>query len=164
MNIRIIGDIDEEAFRQFDIKLTRLEEDGYEGDVGIDLMSSGGDAYSALAFYDRMRNTTNQAFTVRAYGLVASAAVLILAAGDVRQMASNAWVMVHEDGTEVEDRDRVSVAERSIKHARRMEDQWNNLLARRTRLSAEEWAKLNEPETYLDAEECLKAGLIDEVI
>lgn len=160
--IRIIGEINEDAFRRFDIKLTRLEEDD-GSEARIILSSDGGSAIDAISFFDRIRQSP-LSINIEGYGIVASAAVLILAAGDTRKLGKNAWVMVHEDITDVEDHHKVRDAEKILKHNRRLEDQWNTILESVTTTSREEWAKLHMNETYLTADECLEYGLIEELI
>lgn len=161
--IQIIGDIDENAYKEFVDTLDGMEDIAPNETIFIELTSHGGDAQIALAFYDRIRLLKGNT-VIYAFGIVASAAVLILAAGDKRYMAKNAWVMVHEDTTQVLETDRVSQAEKQLKVSRRMEEQWNRLLSERTKTSAKVWQELHENETHLDANECLKLGLITKVI
>jgi len=161
--INVIGDIDENAYQEFAEQMddSHIVQPG--DDIVIELMSHGGDAMVGLAFYDRIRKHKGNV-TVVAYGMVASAAVIILAAGDKRYMAENAWVMVHDDTTLVTEEDRVSQAEMKLKTSRRLEDQWCKILASRTKTSAVTWQHLQETETYLSSSECFKLGLIDKVI
>lgn len=161
--INIIGEIDEALYSDFVEALDNLDE-MLEGDgITIELTSIGGDALVALAFYDRIRRCKSDV-TIIATGLVASAAVIILAAGDTRLMSKNAWVMVHEDTPVADEGAKVTQFEKTAKVSRRLEDQWNKILAERTGISASVWAKLHEDETYLNAIECKKLGLVDEII
>lgn len=151
------------------VALSREMNKAYADDVkSITLVinSPGGDAYSALAIYDLIQSYKEHdiKFNTLGTGVVASAATLILAVGDKRALTKNAWVMVHEDVTEASRNDRVSTVERKAKHARQLENQWNKLLAKHTKLDAFKWESLNVPETYLTPEECLEYGLVDEVI
>lgn len=158
--IRIVGTIDEDAFKQFSEQLSELEQISSKP-VTIELSSGGGVAYDALAFSGRMRNSPCE-LIVKAYGYVASAAVLILASGDERQMAKEAWVMVHEDSAKT--KGNVVELEREVKHLRRMEDQWSHLLGYLSNASAEEWTNLHKITSYLSAEQCLTLGLVDVLI
>jgi ATP-dependent Clp protease, protease subunit len=159
--IYIIGEINEERFKQFDIKLTRFEKEIKK--VRVVLSSDGGSAIDAISFYDRIKQSELY-ITIEAYGIVASAAVLVLAAGDTRRLGKNAWVMVHEDVTDVTKHNRVTEAEKIVEHNRRLEDQWNTILEQSTTTTREEWAELHKNETYLTADECLEYGLVDEVL
>lgn len=161
--ISIVGDIDEVAYAEFSEQLDDAAVVQPGDDIYIELMSHGGDAMVALAFYDRIRQHKGNV-VVAAYGMVASAAVLILAAGDKRCMSKNAWVMVHDDTTLVTDQDRVSQAEIKLKTSRRLEQQWCKILAERTGTSASAWQSMHGTETYLEAGECLRLKLVDKVI
>ena len=160
--VYVSGEITEDSFVEFRKKImNRLNEN--KKPIEVILTSEGGDAYAALAYYDFI-TSVDVDIHIRATGLVASAAVIILAAGDVRRMTRSAWVMCHEDQPEFEENARVKQLERDIAHSRRMEDQWNMLLAFESVIDAKEWARIHETETYLSADECLNIGLIDEIL
>ncbi len=133
--------------------------------INILLMSDGGSAMSALAFYDRIKSSPNET-KITATGLVASAAVIILAAGTVRRMTPNAWVMVHDDTPSPDDtkRKRVSELKRTVRLSNRFENQWNALMAVNSKTAVSDWKKLHDEETYLDAKECLTLGLIHGIV
>lgn len=158
--IQVIGEINEESFALFSQQMTEIEESDADS-VVIELHSSGGVAVSALAFNARMRLSRLRT-TVMAYGYVASAATLILAAGTFRIMAEEAWVMVHEDSGRV--KGTVTKQEIAVKQLRIMENQWNHLLEKYTGTSAEEWAALNLVESHLSADACKRLGLVDKVV
>jgi len=160
----LTGEIDVNAYRRLSKAIHKAYDEDFS-EVDLVIMSEGGDAYAALAIHDLINsydgilpvNTTG-------IGLVASAATLILASGVKRTLHKNAWVMIHEDTPPVTGEEKVTDLELAVLHARRMEDQWNKLLAERTKLSAEEWAGINSVESYLTPSECLAYGLIDEVV
>lgn len=165
--IYVTGEITEDSFISFRKKIIRRL-DNKERAFKIILTSEGGDAYAALAYYDFIREVLSvykyASIEVYATGLVASAAVLILAAGSKRIMTENAWVMVHEDQVALDSESKVSQIEKDAKHARRLETQWNEILFKVTGVTADTWGKLHKDETYLDADECKRLNLIDEVI
>jgi ATP-dependent Clp protease, protease subunit len=158
--IRIIGSIDEAAFKEFSEQMAALE-DASRSPIKIILSSGGGSAYDALAFSARMRLSPCR-LMVTAYGLVASAAVLVLASGSRRYMTKESWVMVHEDSDKLNGN--VVELEREVAHLRRMEDQWAELLELCTDISAATWTKLHKETTYLTPAQCLKLGLVEEII
>lgn len=161
--INIIGDIDEVAYKEFVERMDEIDEMLEGDDVLIELCSHGGDAMVALAFHDRIIRSKNP-ITIVATGMVASAAVIILAAGDKRHMTKSAWVMVHEDTVPVTEDDKVSQIEKQAGISRQFEVQWCNLLAKRTKASSSRWETLHADETYLSAEECLELGLVNKII
>src|SRR5580692_5695813 len=94
--IVLVGEINADKYEAFSTRLAELETGSSTKSITLELSSEGGDAHYALAIVGRMRNSPCD-IIVKAYGLVASAAVIILAAGDIRHLAQEAWVMVHED-------------------------------------------------------------------
>ncbi len=167
--IYIVGDINHEAYLEFSKKLSKLERRG-DKTIQIVLSSDGGDGMVGLAFYDRIRLSKDLGHTIRitAIGLVASAAVIILAAGTKgeRRMTREAWVMVHDDTPnphDVKNRRLVEI-EKTTAHLRRIENQWNHILAENTKSIESHWDLLHKEETYLSAGECFYLGLIEEII
>lgn len=159
--IALIGTIDEVAYAVFSEELREYEKVKAK-EVFVELSSGGGTAYDALAFYGRIRLSPCNV-NILVTGLVASAAVLVLAAGDHRIMTKESWVMVHEDLAHKLTA-RVSELEKTARHLRRLEDQWNTLLADSTTLSSAGWAQLHKTETYLTPADCLRHGLIEEIV
>lgn len=160
--IYITGEIDDSKFAVFSTAMNDSEESAHKT-IDIVLNSTGGNAYDAIAFHDRIKNSKKDV-RITVYGACMSAAVLILAAGDIRRMSKNSWVMVHEDTTEVSDDMRVHDAEKILKHSRRLENQWDKLLEESTGTGADIWKHLHKVETYLLADECKELGLIDEIL
>lgn len=157
--ISIIGDIDWESFSDFNDELTELE--SIKKPVDVMLASYGGDVHAALAFVARMRLSPCDVH-ITVYGYAASAATLILAAGDWRRMTKESWVMVHEDSGRL--KGDVSYLKREAAQLGRLEDQWNRLMFEFTGIEESYWEKLNGMTSYLTPRECLDLSLIDEVI
>ena len=162
--IRIIGDIDEDVFLEFCERMDELESESSEAeDVEITLNSIGGNALDAVAIASRIR-LSPLPVNVTVYGVAASAAVLILAACDKRRMTSESWVMVHEDAHTVKNIS-TSKIEQEARIARAMEDQWSSLLSELTGTSKEVWLEHHKNgDLWLSPVECVKLGLVDEVI
>jgi len=155
--INLIGDIDEDMLTSFSEALRSTD----SKKIQIQLHSAGGDAHAALAIVSLMR-LSKRYITVIGMGYVASAATLILAAGNKRLLTQESWVMVHEDSGEVSGS--VSNLEAEVRQLRRMENQWNNLLEHYTGTKATEWDHIHLNDTYLTPQECLDLGLIDEIV
>lgn len=159
--LQIIGEITDKSYKKFSKKLYELEFNSPEETITIELNSEGGEAMAALAYSARIRRCKAPIIII-AYGLVASAAVLILAAGETRLMSKEAWVMVHEDSSDFSGK--TGEIERRAKHMRRLENQWNKLLTEYTTTDEDHWDYLALNETYLCAGECRDLGLVDEII
>ncbi len=165
MIIPIIGDIDYDTYSLFNEHLTELEESLPQAtEIAVHLTSGGGDAMTALAFFDRIRLSPLN-ISILVIGHCHSAAVLILAAGVKRAMTPSSWVMVHDETPSEDDTQgkRVAQLEKNMADYRRIEDQWNQLLASVTKASAETWQHLHENETWLTPQQCLDLGLIEEI-
>jgi ATP-dependent protease ClpP protease subunit len=78
--------------------LIYLENNTNIRDVTLFIYSSGGDAFSGLALADQIERAKRRGFhiTAHASGIIASAAVPVFAAGDVRLAAPGTIFMVHE--------------------------------------------------------------------
>jgi ATP-dependent protease ClpP protease subunit len=156
----IVGEIDEKSYLQFSKDLAALEAKS-AAPVVVELNSPGGSVLDSLAFSGRMR-TSPCDIEIRAFGFVASAAVLLLASGDNRIMTKDSWMMVHQGRS-------ANVGElweqkRDIKVGQRMEDQWSTILQDLTGTSKETWDKLHLRTTYLTADQCLKLKIVDKVV
>lgn len=160
----IIGDINDESYAKFTEELAELENTLRRNDmIEVELMSDGGSAYTALAFYDRIMNSKH-VINITATGFTASAAALILAAGNTRRMTKNAWLMTHEDTVSDVKGLSVTEGEREVKHLRELENQWNTLLSRRSNLEPNDWEVMNKKTTYLTAQQCLNIKFIEEIV
>lgn len=157
--IRISSELTMETFREFSKKMAYLE--GKKDAVKIELSSEGGSAYAALAYSALIRNSPLNV-EITAYGFVASAAVLILASGDIRFMTKEAWVMVHEDSGKL--KGDVVALEREAAQLRRLELQWAELLQELTGTKASIWTALHKETTYLNAAQCVGLNLVDDII
>lgn len=158
--INIIGSIDEEALSVFTEKMQELVSLSNKP-IRITLSSGGGSSYDALAFASIIRLCPCDVI-ITAVGCVASAAVIVLAAGHYRKMSAESWVMVHEDSGKI--KGDVATLERESEHLRHMENQWADLLESFTTTNAAHWRVLHKNTTYLTAKECLQLGLVDEVV
>lgn len=159
--IYITGPLDDSAYSSFSSSLDELIKENPTRNVHIDLCSEGGHAVTGLAIAGKMR-AAPCTFTVTVYGHASSAASLILAAGDVRRMSSYAWVMVHTSSGKLKGDAETLLA--AALHWQREEQHWVGLLAKNTTTAASAWLALEKKTTYLDAEQALALGLIDEVL
>ncbi len=161
--INLIGGIDRDLFLTFKSEVDELE---LNSRVSVTLSSDGGDAYTAMAFFDYIQYKKSQGmyFEITGTGLVASAAVLVLAAGSNRYLTKNAWVMVHEDTTPVTKHQLVHQAEKDLKHSRLLEGQWCEILESVSTANWSIWTDLHRNETYLNPSDCKKLGLIEGIV
>lgn len=131
--------------------------------VRIEISSYGGSVYAMLGIVDRMRASPCTIVT-RGFGKIMSAATFILAAGDERYMGKNSWLLIHE----ISDWLKGSLSELKIelKHTAMLEKRMNKLYVElsKGKTSIQTFEKMCEKNSYLDAEQTLALGLIDEIL
>ena len=130
--------------------------------IDLHLNSEGGAVWDALAIYHTLREHPAQVTTI-VDGLAASAASLILQAGDVRIARSGTRVMLHEAAGGV-----YGKADELRAHAATLDavtlDLAGIYAARSGKDTPEDWnAILHDGDTFYSATEALDAALIDQV-
>jgi ATP-dependent Clp protease protease subunit len=160
----IIGAIDDEkSFRL--IPLIRLLDEG-KGPIKVFLSSNGGDEAAGFAIFDTLRMCRN---TVRIYGYggVYSIAALIFQAGNLRLLAPNAQLMMHNGTMGVSGCDG-SVDSNKIqqlgREAAQNDARYHKAIAERSSLHLTDVAGWCKDEKYFLAEEAVKYGLADRLI
>ena len=143
-------------------KMLRQVIEAYESETldVVRITSEGGDPDIALAIAGLLMNYPGDVIT-EIYGQCYSAATLIFAAGMKRRMQRFAWVMVHEGSEEVFGT--ASSIKAHGKHMERNEAHWNAIMQELTGTELKIWEKLNERDTYLTADDCLKLNLATEI-
>lgn len=124
----------------------------------VRITSHGGDPDTALAIAGLV---AQHDITTEVFGHCYSAATLIFAAGRRRRMQRWAWIMVHEGSEDVDGN--ASSIKAHAKHMERSEQHWNAIMQELTGTEAKVWEKLNERDTYLNADEALKLNLATEI-
>lgn len=154
----LVSTIKPKMFLHFDKALTEMERLSNEP-VTIRINCHGGSTYDALAIVGRMQASPLDIIT-EGYGYVASAATLILAAGDQRTMSSIGWFMHHEDSMGVQGK--LSEIKSSLKQAMREEQAWADAMASLTKKPSAFWLKTGVgTDVFFTPEELLEMGVVD---
>lgn len=153
MKLNLTGSIDEAAYD----RVAEFLESADGADVTIRINSGGGNHLDSLAIYSLLRSYTGKVETVVVGGCY-SAAVLVFAAGDMRVAAFDSWFMVHEDSGKLSGS--TSELKSEITALARQEDQWADIMERRTQTDKNEWDQLSRATTYFTAEEAKEMGLV----
>ena len=135
--------------------------------VSLIIFSGGGDLFSGLALADIIEQARKRGFkfTAIAYGMIASAAVPVLAVCDRRITAPDTIFMVHESSIY---KDRV-VRENTSEIVSQGEllvmarERYNGKLAIYSHLKIEDWLNLESKTTYFTAEKAQQWGLVDAI-
>lgn len=156
----VTGGVDESTFRDLAVEIAGLE--ARAGAIRIVLHSSGGDEGSGWAIYDLLRRCRRK-IVVEGYGEVQSIAALILQAAQRRLLAPNCRFMIHNGTVSVSD----IGAEAAAGLARELDSlagMYYRALAERSGKGVDEIRELCRRDTYLSAEEAVRAGFADGVL
>ena len=137
--------------------------------IVIYLNSPGGEVFEGLGFAQLMLDLQSKGITieVRCYGLAASAAAIILAAGTLghRYIADCSFVMVHELWVfKLFSVQSVSQVEKEAETMRKVQNTIIQMLANRTKLSPEELKRRCAAETWISAQQAIEWGFADHLI
>lgn len=131
------------------------------GDIRVEINSPGGDVFDGIAIYNALRAHPARV-TTRVDGIAASAASIIVQAGDHRQVMSSGQLMIHEAwgiaiGPAPDHREMADLL-----------DKQNDIIARiygtRSGRDAGEFREMMRTDTYLSDQESLDLGLVDEIV
>ncbi|MEO7231700.1 MAG: head maturation protease, ClpP-related, partial [Polaromonas sp.] len=121
-------------------------------DIHVEINSNGGDVFAALAMYNALR-ASGKTVTTKVMGIAASAASLVLMAGDKRVMPKNTHVMIHNPsmfvGGNADALDEVAAMLRKIGSSVQA------TYAARTGMKDEDLATMLATDTWMTADECL---------
>jgi ATP-dependent Clp protease protease subunit len=161
--IFMTGPINDLSSNSVVAQLLYLESTAPEKPIQMYINSPGGSVYDAFAIYDTMRYITAPVHTF-CVGLAASAGSLLLAAGTPgkRFALQNSRIMVHQPsgGASGQASDVAIVAQEIL----RIRSQLNKIYSTHTDQPIETIEKYMERDSYLDANEALKFGIIDSII
>jgi ATP-dependent protease ClpP protease subunit len=129
--------------------------------INLYVSSDGGEVFPALSSVDRIKNCKIPVDTY-VEGLVASAATLISVVGRRRYISKNAFLLIHEvrsefwgNFSEFQDENKnMELLMRCIK----------KIYLEHTKLKENELSDILKHDIYLDANDALKYGLVDEII
>ena len=132
-------------------------------DIYLYINSPGGSISSGMAIYDTMNYIKSDVKTI-CIGLAASMGAFLLANGTIGKRCSlpNSEIMIHQPlgGTQGQATDIKIAAERILK----IKDKLNNILAKVTSKDIKTIEQDTERDNFMDPEDALEYGLIDEII
>jgi len=132
-------------------------------DISIYINSPGGEITSGLAIYDTINYIKSDVKTI-CVGMSASMGAFLLSSGTKgkRYALKNSEIMIHQPLGGVEGK--ATDIEIVAKHILRIKDKINKILASNTNQPLKKIIKDTECDYYMDANEALKYGIIDEII
>lgn len=173
--ITLNGYIHEDMFGKLSETLNRLEAgDKRLNSLNVNFSSFGGSVTIGFGVHDLLRVFGRKhkiPITMTGYGPIMSMGVLIMQAGDVRQMPRNSRMLLHPPSTTLHDG--VDRIEHRVEESRALYTFYTEIVAERVRQAGKEMTpeqirelmKANDGVgTYLTSQQALEFGLIDEVI
>ena len=158
--ITVSDEIGEGSFDQLDSALQEMEAENHNP-VTIRIKSPGGSVYEAIAMVGRLKASPCQ-ITTEGYGMVMSAATMLLSAGAVRRVSRYTWFMHHESAYSIGGRH--SEVKAYVAQAEREEQVWAIWMAELTGKSAKFWStKGIHIDAYFTADQLVELGVADEV-
>jgi len=144
-------------------QLLYLNQQDPEREISMYINSPGGVIYAGFAIYDTMKMISNPISTV-AVGVTASFGTILLTAGTKgrRYALPHATIHMHQPlgGAQGQATD-IEIAAKQILHQRSL---LNNILAESTGQTLEVIERDTDRDFYMDAQEAVNYGLVDQVI
>ena len=132
-------------------------------DIYMYINSPGGSVTAGMAIYDTMNFIDNDVCTI-CVGMCASMAAFLLSSGakGKRYALQNSEVMIHQPigGAQGQATEIQIAAERILK----LKDKMNRLLSNNTRQSLSKIKRDTERDYFMDADEALSYGIVDEIL
>lgn len=149
-------DVSVESVAELCAAVKKIERDYYEATIRVHIHSEGGDLYAGLAAMDFLRSSRSRVVTI-AEGICASAATLIFLGGDSRIVSHNAYLLIHQLGSDFwgkyeNMKDEMLRCERLMKRMKR-------IYLRETTIPERKFEKLMKRDLYLSYRQCVKYGI-----
>ena len=160
--ILITGEINDQLASSVVAELLYLDSVNHD-DISIYINSPGGSVTAGMAIYDTMNFIKSNCVSIF-LGIAASMGAFLLSSGTKgkRYILPNAEVMIHQPlgGCEGQATEIKIVAE----HILKTRDKLNKILSENTNQPLEKIKLDTERDNYMNAEEALKYGIIDNII
>jgi len=161
--IFLSGEIDDYTANLVVAQMLFLEMEDPDKEINLYINSPGGSVTAGMAIYDTMQYLRCPVATL-CIGMAASMGAFLLTAGakGMRRILPNAEVMIHQPlgGARGQATDIAIQAENILKIKKKL----NTILAQRTGQTLEKVEADTERDHYLDAEEALAYGIVDEIV
>lgn len=161
--IFLSGEIDDYTANLVVAQMLFLEMEDPDKEINLYINSPGGSVTAGMAIYDTMQYLRCPVSTL-CIGMAASMGAFLLAAGakGMRRTLPNAKIMIHQPlgGAQGQASDIVIHAENILKIKKKM----NQILAQRTGQPLEKVEQDTDRDHFLDAEEALAYGIVDEIV
>jgi len=162
----------EETVLELNMKLKKLETELLHKylDLGINkrpeirifIRSDGGDIHAGLSAMDCIRSMRRVKVRTIADGVCASAATFILLGGRSRHMTRNSYIMIHQlnmDGTWGKFED----FKDQLANLQQFMDRFREIYTYETDIPEEKLEDILKRDVYMNADQCLEWGIVDNI-
>lgn len=169
-NIYLYGGVSDESCNELKNKLNELEFNGnlfrlvYKTDpppINLHIKSYGGSLMDTLYIVDLIESL-NTPVNTYVDGYSASAASLISVVGDNRYMTENSMILIHQLYTGNEGK--YEELNDSMINAKNLMKKIKKIYLRHTNIQEDDLNEILKHDLWLDAETCLRYGLVDKII
>jgi ATP-dependent Clp protease, protease subunit len=136
-------------------------DDAYEPIINLHLNTYGGSIFAAFSTVDTIRRLKSKVHT-HIDGSVASAGTLVSAIGHKRYMGQHAHLLIHQLSSGVYGK--FSEMEDEIFNCTNLMKLLKDFYKKNTKLPMKKLDELLKRDIWLNAEECLQYGIVDEII
>jgi len=159
--VKVFGEIDIDMSKEFISNIIEISANPTQ-EITVLINSEGGCLYSMFAMHDIMKHIENPILTV-GIGQAMSAAALLLAAGDRREIFSNTTIMLHEPNV-MDYEGTMSEMSCEFEHMKQLQSQMYKLFAKYTGQTLKKLTgDLQGRDFYLTAKEAKTYGLVDSI-
>jgi len=155
--------IDDQVANVIVAQLLFLNREDPEREIQMYINSPGGVIYAGLAIYDTMQMISNKITTV-AVGVTASFGTVLLAAGAKGQRFALPHATIHMHQPLGGAQGQASDIEIQAREILRLKARLNGILAFHTGKTLADIEKVTERDFYLDADQAVEYGIVDEVL
>ena len=140
-----------------------LKCNGMHRHIIMNVSSFGGDVYSMYGIHDCMRNFAIPIDTICIGPAMSAAAFLLTSGTGTRRVTENSSVMFHQMDSVVEGS--TSKIGKNVDHIKFLQKRMTELLGKYSKKPQSFWeSHIKEGDFFLNANECLEYGVVDEVI
>jgi ATP-dependent protease ClpP protease subunit len=141
---------------EFNMKLRQLAKE--HSHITVYIHSNGGELWAGLSAMDHIRKCPSHVTTV-ADGICASAATMMLLAGDERQMLEHSYVLIHQVNTDGS-WEKYSDLKEQVGNYDRFMKNFKKIYEKYTNIPSNVLDKLFMKDIYWDYRKCVKYGVV----
>ena len=131
--------------------------------IALYINSPGGCVDSGFSIIDSINGIDSPVITI-IIGQACSMAGILSIAGKQRYMTEHSVFLAHDMSGGVHGGDYTTKTIDRVKFMKKEQEKCERFLAKHTKLTSEEIVKARHGELWLDSKDCLKKGIVDEVI